>query len=315
MSTSLKTLFKKYNCVADIPKKDKIISTGSILIDKAIGLGGIPLGCMVEIFGDTGASKTTMALNVISNAQKKGLRCLFIDYEHKLNLDYAADLGVDLKKLEKVQPMSAEDGLNLHNDAIVNKLADVIVLDSVAALSCKAEVEGVAGESYMGIVARLMAQHCRKNHAICSKNEVLSLYLNQIRKRYGPVFGDPTYTPGGDSLKFYCTIRLELWASGKVELNGQKIGNKINCKVPKNTYCPPFKQAQTRLIFGKGYDNYSDMTEIFLNKDIITKSGGWYKYGDSKSWQGKDAIIKELKENKNLYNELTKKADENDKIK
>jgi recombination protein RecA len=288
-------------------EKVKSISTGSLGLDIALGIGGVPKGRIVEIYGHEGSGKTTIALHIIASAQKKGGICAFIDAEHALDVKYAEKIGVQLNDLLISQPENGEQALEISDTLIRSGAIDVIVIDSVAALVPKNELEGEMGDSAMGAQARLMSQALRKLTGSISKHGALVIFINQIRSKIGVVFGNPETTTGGYALKFYASVRLEVKKKGIIKKNDEAVGHELEIKIVKNKFAPPFKSVFFEIIYGEGINNIAELVDICVDKGILQKSGNWFSYGDKKIGNGKDATVKLLKEDKPLIEELKEK--------
>ena len=286
----------------------QVISTGSLLLDNALGIEGLPLGRIVEIFGWESSGKTTIALNVIANAQKQGLKCLLVDAENAFDPEYAEALGVIVDELEYCQPSCGEEGLEVADRRIISGKIGVVVLDSVAALIPRAELEGQMGDSKMGLHARLMSQACRKIVSSVAKNNVLVIFINQFRHKIGVMMGNPEVTTGGNALQFYASVRLEVRRSTTVENSitndGIKEGNKTTVKVIKNKCAPPFRSAIFNIIYGKGIDRMGEVIDIAIEKGIIKQAGSWFSHKNTKLGQGKDSIREILETNPELQIEI-----------
>jgi len=291
--------------------KYTVISTGSLLLDDALGIGGLPKGRFVEIYGSESSGKTTIALHVIANAQKKGLKCFYVDAENAFDPEYASKIGVNIDELLYCQPDYGEQGLEIIDRYILSGDANVVVVDSVAALVPKAELEGEMGDSKMGLQARLMSQACRKLVNSVAKMDVLIIWINQIRNKIGVTYGNPEITTGGMALQFYSSIRLSVSRSISKEnsiISGDIIeGNKTIVKVIKNKCSPPFKKAEFNIIYGVGIDRISELIDLGVQKGIINKTGGWYSYNGSKLGQGKEMVKSILIDNEELKNEIENK--------
>lgn len=296
----------------DKPNQDyQVISTGSLTLDNALGIGGLPRGRMVEIFGWESSGKTTIALNVIANAQKQGLKCLLVDAENAFDPEYAAALDVIVDELKYCQPSCGEEGLEVADKLMSSGKADVVVIDSVAALIPKAELEGQHGDSKMGLHARLMSQACRKLVGTIAKNNCLCIFINQFRHKIGVMWGNPEVTTGGNALQFYASVRLEVRRSitnDNSVMNGDvKEGNKTTVKVIKNKCAPPFKQATFNILYGSGIDKTGEVIDLAIEYKIIEKSGSWYSHDDIKLGQGKDSIRGIFENNPDFQNEIENK--------
>ena len=285
-----------------------VIPSGSILLDNALGVGGYPRGRIVEIFGPESSGKTTMALHAIAEAQKQGGIAAFIDAEHAFDRFYAAKLGVDIANLLVSQPDNGEQALDIADQLIRSAAVDIIVIDSVAALTPKAEIEGVMGESRVGLQARLMSQALRKLTSVISKTKTTCIFLNQLREKIGVMYGNPDTTTGGNALKFYASVRLDI-RKGEALKEGDKVyGNKVRIKVVKNKVAPPFRVCKFDMIFGEGISRVGEIIDVAIDNDIIKKSGSWFSYGETRIGQGRDAVLKMLKDNVEFRNEIEQKV-------
>lgn len=289
----------------------EVISSGSILLDEALGVGGYPRGRVVEIYGPEASGKTTLALHAIAEAQRAGGIAAFIDAEHALDAGYAERLGVDVKALWVSQPDNGEQALEIADSLIRSQGVDVIVIDSVAALTPQAEIRGDMGDAQMGLQARLMSQALRKLTASISKSGTTLIFINQIRMKIGVMFGNPETTTGGNALKFYASLRLEV---RKIETMMQgtdnAIGNRVRVKVVKNKVAPPFKKVELELIFGKGISRSGSLLEAAVRNEIIQKSGSWYALGGTKIGQGREAAKSYLESNEKVYEQVLKQVRE-----
>ena len=288
----------------DHVEKVDAISTGSMSIDIATGVGGLPKGRIVEIFGPESSGKTTLTLHVIAENQKKGGVCAFIDAEHALDPEYAKALGVDLDSLLVSQPDNGEQALEIVDMLVRSGAVDLIVVDSVAALTPKAEIEGEMGDSHMGLQARLMSQALRKITGNAKRSNCLVVFINQIRMKIGVMFGSPETTTGGNALKFYASVRLDIRRIGQVKDGDAIIGNETRVKVVKNKVAPPFKEAVFQIVYGKGVNKQAEILDLAVEKDIVDKSGAWYAYNGSKIGQGKNNTVAYLKENPEISKEI-----------
>ena len=285
-----------------------VIPSGSILLDNALGVGGYPRGRIVEIFGPESSGKTTMALHAIAEAQKQGGIAAFIDAEHAFDRFYAAKLGVDIANLLVSQPDNGEQALDIADQLIRSAAVDIIVIDSVAALTPKAEIEGVMGESRVGLQARLMSQALRKLTSVISKTKTTCIFLNQLREKIGVMYGNPETTTGGNALKFYASVRLDI-RKGEALKEGDKVyGNKVRIKGVKNKVAPPFRVCKFDMIFGEGISRVGEIIDVAIDNDIIKKSGSWFSYGETRIGQGRDAVLKMLKDNVEFRNEIEQKV-------
>lgn len=280
------------------------ISTGSLGLDIALGIGGLPKGRVVEIYGPESSGKTTLMLQVIAACQKAGGTAAFIDAEHALDPTYAEKLGVNLKDLLVSQPDTGEQGLEICDMLVRSGSLDVIVVDSVAALTPRAEIEGDMGDSHMGLHARLMSQSLRKLTGNISRTNTLVVFINQIRMKIGVMFGNPETTTGGNALKFYASVRMDIRRTGAVKEGEEIIGNETRVKVIKNKVSPPFKEATFQILYGKGTNRYGEIIDYGVNLGLIDKSGAWYAYNGNKIGQGKNNACQFLQENPAICDEL-----------
>jgi len=289
--------------VADVPT----ISSGSISIDVALGIGGFPRGRVTEIYGPESSGKTTLAIHVIAEAQKLGGIAAFIDAEHAFDRFYAEKLGVDVENLLISQPDNGEQALEITDHLIRSGAIDVIVIDSVAALTPKAEIEGEMGDSKMGLQARLMSQALRKLTASINKTNTCCIFINQLRDKIGVMFGSPETTTGGNALKFYATIRVDIRRIGQIKDGEEISGNRTKVKIVKNKLAPPFKKAEFDIMYGEGISKLGEIVDLGAELNVIKKSGSWFSYGETKLGQGRDAVKQLLKDNPELADELEKK--------
>lgn len=292
--------------VEDVPA----ISTGSIGLDHALGVQGFPRGRVIEIFGPESSGKTTLAIQAIASAQRAGGIAAFIDAEHAFDRFYAKKLGVDIDNLLISQPDHGEQALEITDNLIRSGAIDIIVIDSVAALTPKSELEGDMGDSKMGLQARLMSQALRKLTATISKTGATCVFINQLREKIGVMFGNPETTTGGNALKFYSSVRCDIRKIGQIKDANQVIGNRVRVKVVKNKTAPPFRQAEFDVVYGEGISKMGEIIDIGVEHNIINKSGSWYSYGDTKLGQGRDAVKKLLFDNPELSDELENKIRE-----
>ncbi|UDG80425.1 Protein RecA [Candidatus Annandia pinicola] len=283
------------------------ISTGSLSLDIALGIGGLPIGRIVEIFGPESSGKTTLTLQIIASAQKENKICAFIDAEHALDPLYAKKLGVDIDNLLCSQPDNGEQALEICNKLSKSGNIGVIIIDSVAALTPKIEIEGNIGDSHVGLTARMMGQAMRKLSVNLKKSNTLLILINQIRIKIGITFGNPEITTGGNALKFYASIRLDIRKIGVIKENDNIIGNETRVKVVKNKVSSPFKQAEFQIIYGKGINTYDEILRLGVQNNIIIRSGTWYSYNKNKIGQGKKSVYRYLKKNPNITNNLKNK--------
>ena len=286
------------------------ISTGSLLLDSALGIGGVPRGRIVEIYGPESSGKTTLATHIIAEAQKAGGACAFIDAEHAFDASYAEKLGVLTDDLLVSQPDTGEDALNICDTLVRSGALDVIVIDSVAALVPRAEIEGDMGDSHVGLQARLMSQALRKLTGTINRTKTVLIFINQIRMKIGVMFGSPETTTGGRALKFYASVRMDIRRIGAIKDGTEVTGNRTRVKVVKNKVAPPFRQAEFDIIYGEGISSLGELIDVGVEHDVITKSGSWFSYGDIKIGQGRDATKAWLKENDSLREEITLRVKE-----
>lgn len=294
---------------SDRPKVtgSNIIPSGSLALDIALGIGGVPRGRIVEIFGPESSGKTTLALHMIAEAQKNKGIAAFIDAEHAMDPVYAKNIGINIDELIISQPDTGEQALEIAESLVRSNAVDIIVIDSVAALVPKAEIEGDMGDSSMGLQARLMSQALRKLTAIINKSRTTMIFVNQIREKIGIIFGNPETTPGGRALKFYSTIRLDIRRKASIKKNDSNIGINVKVKVVKNKLAPPFQEAMFDIIFGKGISREGDIFNLGVSHDIIQKSGTWFSYKDMQLGQGKENTKVYLTENPKISSEIEKK--------
>lgn len=285
----------------------EVIPTGALSLDIALGVGGIPRGRVIEIYGPESSGKTTVALHMIAEAQKLGGYAAFIDAEHALDPEYARHLGVDIDNLLISQPDNGEQALEIADALVRSGAIDIIVIDSVAALVPRAEIEGEMGDSHVGLQARLMSQALRKLTAIISKSKCATIFINQIREKVGVMFGNPETTTGGRALKFYSTVRLDVRRIDTLKNGNDVIGSRTRVKVVKNKVAPPFKQAEFDIMYGKGISHEGCLVDLGVEMDIINKSGAWYSYGDTRLGQGKEKVKDFLRENPELAQEIEAK--------
>ncbi|MEJ6021452.1 recombinase RecA [Ramlibacter sp. PS4R-6] len=285
----------------------QVVSTGSLGLDIALGVGGLPRGRVVEIYGPESSGKTTLTLQVIAEMQRTGGQCAFIDAEHALDVQYAQKLGVNLSDLLISQPDTGEQALEICDSLVRSGAVDLIVIDSVAALVPKAEIEGEMGDSLPGLQARLMSQALRKLTATIKKTNCMVIFINQIRMKIGVMFGSPETTTGGNALKFYASVRLDIRRTGTIKKGEESIGNETKVKVVKNKVAPPFKTAEFDILFGEGISREGEIVDMGVNARIIEKSGAWYAYNGEKIGQGRDNAREFLRENADLAREIENK--------
>ncbi len=292
--------------VVEVP----VISTGSISLDHALGVGGLPRGRVIEIYGPESSGKTTLALHVMAEAQKNGGIAAFIDAEHAFDRFYAAKLGVDVENLLISQPDYGEQALEITDNLVRSGAIDVIVIDSVAALTPKSEIEGEMGDSKMGLQARLMSQALRKLTASISKTNTVCIFINQLREKIGVMFGNPETTTGGNALKFYASVRLDIRRISQIKDTEEVQGNRVRVKVVKNKVAPPFRKAEFDIMYGEGISKVGEIIDLGVEKNILKKSGSWFSYGETKLGQGRDAVKRLLNDNPDLLDELETKIRE-----
>lgn len=287
-----------------------VIPTGSLSLDIALGVGGLPKGRVIEIYGPESSGKTTLAIHCIAEAQKQGGIAAFIDAEHAFDSVYAQKLGVDVENLYISQPDNGEQALEIAENLIASGAIDIIVIDSVAALTPKSEIDGEMGESKMGLQARLMSQALRKMTSTISKTKCCCIFINQLRDKIGVMYGSPETTTGGNALKFYASVRLDIRKTQALKDGDKVYGNRVRVKVAKNKVAPPFRQVEFDLMFGEGISKIGEIIDIAVEHDIIKKSGSWFSYGDTKIGQGRDLVKQMLKDNPELQEEIEGKVRE-----
>ena len=286
------------------------ISSGSIALDSALGVGGFPKGRIIEIYGPESSGKTTLAIHAIAESQKNGGLAAFIDAEHAFDSNYAKKLGVDVDNLYISQPDNGEQALEIADNLISSGAVDIIVIDSVAALTPKSEIDGEMGDSKMGLHARLMSQALRKMTATISKTKCCCIFINQLRDKIGVMFGSPETTTGGNALKFYSSIRLDIRRIQAIKAGEPNIGNRVRVKIVKNKVAPPFRQVEFDLLFGQGISKMGELVDIGVDAGIIKKSGSWFSYGETKLGQGREAVKQLLADNPELQEEIAEQIKE-----
>ncbi|MXY07163.1 MAG: recombinase RecA [Rhodothermaceae bacterium] len=289
------------------PVQVEAIPTGSIALDAALGVGGIPRGRVVEIYGPESSGKTTLSIHCLAEAQKLGGQCAFIDAEHAFDPSYAEQLGVDIDQLLMSQPDTGEQALNICETLVRSGALDLIVVDSVAALVPSAEIQGDMGDAHVGLQARLMSQALRKLTGIVSRSKAVLIFINQLREKIGVMFGNPETTPGGKALKFYSSVRLDIRRIGAIKSGTEVVGNRTRVKVVKNKVAPPFRKAEFDIVYGEGISSAGELVDLAVNYDLIAKSGSWYGYGDVRMGQGREQAKRWLVDNAEDY-ELIKSA-------
>ncbi|MBN2347527.1 MAG: recombinase RecA [Bacteroidales bacterium] len=291
------------NAIVDVPT----ISSGSIALNKALGIGGYPRGRVIEVYGPESSGKTTLTIHAIAEAQKAGGIAAFIDAEHAFDRFYAQKLGVDVENLLISQPDDGEQALEITDHLIRSGAIDIIVIDSVAALTPRAEIEGEMGDSKMGLQARLMSQALRKLTANINRTNTTCIFINQLREKIGVMFGNPETTTGGNALKFYASVRVDIRRITQIKEGEEATGNRVRVKIVKNKLAPPFRKAEFDIMFGEGISKLGEIIDLGVDFEIIKKSGSWFSYGDTKLGQGRDAVKKLLADNPELADELEKK--------
>ena len=289
-------------------KNIDVVSSGSILLDQALGVGGYPKGRIIEIFGPESSGKTTIALHAIASVQKNGGKAAFIDAEHALDPVYAKKLGVDTDELLLSQPDTGEQALEIVEALVRSEAMSIIVIDSVAALVPQAEIEGEMGDSHVGLQARLMSQALRKLSGVINKTNTICIFINQLREKVGVLFGNPETTPGGKALKYYSSVRLDIRRGEQLKQGSEVIGNKTTIKVVKNKVAPPFKTAEVEIMYGEGISRTGEVIDVASNLGIVDKSGAWFSYKGEKIGQGKENVKLVLKNNPALYEEIEEKV-------
>ena len=286
----------------------EVIPSGSLGLDIALGVGGYPKGRVIEIYGPESSGKTTLTMHAIAESQKQGGIAAFIDAEHAFDAVYAKKLGIDVENLIISQPDNGEQALEIADNLIRSGAIDIVVIDSVAALTPKAEIEGEMGDSKMGLHARLMSQALRKLTATISRTKCTVIFINQLREKIGVVFGNPETTTGGNALKFYASVRIDIRRSGSpIKVGEDAVGNRVKVKIVKNKVAPPFKNTEFDIMYGEGISKVGEILDLGVEFDIVKKSGSWFSYGDTKLGQGRDAVKELLKDNPELLEELAEK--------
>ena len=280
------------------------IPTGSLSLDVALGIGGVPKGRIIEIYGPESSGKTTLALHIVAEAQKRGGEVAFIDAEHALDPTYARALGVDIDSMLISQPDTGEQGLEICEALVRSGAIDVVVVDSVAALTPRAEIEGDMGDSHVGLLARLMSQALRKLAGSISKTNCVVIFINQLREKVGVVYGNPEVTTGGRALKFYSSVRMEVRRVEAIKNGTEVVGNRTRAKIVKNKVAPPFREAEFEIMYGEGISKWGELVDLAVKLDIIQKSGSWFSMGETRVGQGRDAVKNFLKENPDLAQEI-----------
>jgi recombination protein RecA len=285
-----------------------VIPTGSLAVDIALGVGGLPRGRIVEIFGPESSGKTTLALHTIAEAQKAGGVVAFVDAEHALDPSYAKKIGVNIDELLLSQPDTGEQALEIVETLVRSGAIDVVVVDSVAALTPRAEIEGEMGDAFVGLQARLMSQALRKLTAAVSRSNTLLIFTNQLREKIGIMFGNPETTPGGRALKFYCSVRLDVRRVDSIKEGERVVGSRVRVKVVKNKVAPPFRVAEFDIMYNEGISRSGSILDVSIEAGVVRKAGAWFSYGEDKLGQGREAVKEYLKENKKLTDEIEKKT-------
>ena len=314
LTTALSQIEKKYGkgSVMKLGENSALnveaISTGSIALDMALGVGGVPRGRIIEIYGPESSGKTTIALHVVAEAQKLGGDAAYIDVEHALDPVYARNLGVDIDSLLVSQPDAGEQALDIAEQLVRSGAIDVVVIDSVAALVTRAEIEGDMGDSHVGVQARLMSQALRKMTAAISKSNCVVIFINQLREKVGVMYGNPEVTPGGRALKFYSSVRIDIRRSETIKVGTEMVGSHTKAKIVKNKVAPPFKTAEFDIMYGKGISATGEILDLAVQFDIVKKSGAWFYYNEDRIGQGRDNVKNVLEENAAMLSELKEKV-------
>lgn len=314
LDKALKSIEKEFGKGSIMRMGDKVdtqistIPTGSLALDEALGVGGYPRGRIVEVYGPESSGKTTVALHAVAEVQRRGGTAAYIDAENALDPAYATNLGVSIDDLLLSQPDTGEQGLQITDALVSSGAVDIVVVDSVAALVPRAEIEGEMGDQHVGLQARLMSQALRKLSGTINKTKTIAIFINQIREKVGVMFGNPETTPGGRALKFYSTIRLEVRRAEQIKDGTNIIGNRARIKVVKNKVAPPFKKAEVDIMYGKGISQSGELVDMAVEKDIIDKSGSWYSYGEDRIGQGRENAKKYVEDHPDMYSEVLKKV-------
>ena len=317
LDTAIAYLEKEYGAgtVMKLGQKNAMnvesIPTGSLTLDMALGIGGVPKGRIIEVYGPESSGKTTVALSVVAQAQKLGGEAAFIDVEHALDPVYAEKLGVNIDNLLVSQPDTGEQALEIMEALVRSGAIDIIVLDSVAAMVTKAEIEGEMGDTHVGLQARLMSQALRKLTSVIGKSNCVAIFINQVREKIGVMYGNPETTPGGRALKFYSSVRIEVRKGEILKSGGEAYGNKVKCKVVKNKVAPPFKECEFDLIYGDGISRVGEIIDLAVELEIIKKSGAWFSYKDERIGQGRDKVKTFLLENEDVMAEIEEEVKKN----
>lgn len=306
LSETIKGIDSKYGSILKMgnPQKIESISTGSLNLDKALGVGGVPRGRITEVFGPESSGKTTLCYHVIANAQKLKETCAFIDAEHAFDENYAKDLGINTKDLIVSQPNTGEEALETAEKIIGSGEVSVVVIDSVASLVPRAEIEAEMGASVMGSQARMMSQAMRKMSGIISKTNTTVIFTNQLRMKIGIVYGNPETTSGGNALKYFASVRIDIRRKKAIEVNGEIIGNNVHCKIVKNKVAPPFREADFDIIYGEGISKIGEIVDMSVSLKLLDKAGAWYKYKGENVAQGKEGVKGWLKKNPKISEDL-----------
>ena len=313
LESALKMIEKTYGqgAIMRLGQRQKIdvevIPTGSLQLDLALGVGGVPRGRIIELYGPESSGKTTVALHIVAEAQKMGGEAAFIDVEHALDPKYAKQLGVDIDNLLVSQPDSGEQALEIAEQLVRSGAIDVLVVDSVAAMTTKAEIDGEMGDNHVGQLARLMSQAMRKLTSVVAKTGCVAIFINQIREKIGVMYGNPETTPGGRALKFYATIRMDVRKGEVLKENGVPVGNKMKVKIVKNKVAPPFREYEFENIYGQGINRDGEIIDLAVDLEIVKKSGSWFSYNGEKIGQGRDSVKKKMNEDESFRKEIEAK--------